>query len=98
MMPKVIKAYMEGLIETVKEYCRSCHGVMRTPFVCTLHLPPDKNKISLESQVCTIKEHTAENEIYNRTIYDILDQIYEDTDLYPYIKQWIGPNNVNATA
>ena len=28
-----------------------------------------------------------EYEINNRTVYDILDQICKDTDLYPYVKQ-----------
>ena len=31
--------------------------------------------------------HTAEYMIDNRTVYDILDQICKDTDLYPYDKQ-----------
>ena len=28
----------------------------------------------------------AEYEIDNRHVYDIFDQIYKDTDLYPYVK------------
>ena len=39
-----------------------------------LHLPPDKSKLS--AQV-----HTSEYEIDNWTVYDVLDQICEDTDL-----------------
>ena len=35
----------------------------------------------------SVKEHKAEYEINNRIIYDILDQIRKDTDLYPYVKQ-----------
>ena len=31
--------------------------------------------------------HTPEYEIDNRTVYDVLDQIFKDTDLYPYVKQ-----------
>ena len=34
-----------------------------------------------------VKEHTAEYEVDNRSIYDILDQICKDTDLYPCVKQ-----------
>ena len=34
------------------------------------------------------KEHTSVYEKDNRTIYDIHDQIYNDTDLYPYVKQF----------
>ena len=29
----------------------------------------------------------AEYEINNRLVYDVLDQICKDTDLYPYVKQ-----------
>ena len=29
----------------------------------------------------------AEYEIDNRSVYDILDQICKNTDLYPYVKQ-----------
>ena len=49
-----------------------------------LHLPPDKNRLHDEQSAQSVKEHTAENEIDNRNVYDILDQICKDTDLYPY--------------
>ena len=31
VLPKVNKADMAGIIETIKEYCRSHHGVIRGP-------------------------------------------------------------------
>ena len=52
-----------------------------------LHLPQDKNKLLMEHNVHSVKEHTAEYKIYNRSVYDILDQIYKDTDLYSCFKQ-----------
>ena len=45
-----------------------------------LHLPQDKNNILLECDIQWYK-------IDNRNVYDILDQICKDTDLYPYVKQ-----------
>ena len=32
-------------------------------------------------------EHMAEYEIDKRSVYDILDQICKDKDIYPYVKQ-----------
>ena len=52
-----------------------------------LHLPPDKNKLLLEKDAQSVRAHTAEYEIDNRTVYDILDQICKGTDLYPYVKE-----------
>ena len=52
-----------------------------------LHLPPDKNRLHDGQSGQSVKEYTAEYEIDNRHVYDILDQIYKDTDLYPYVKQ-----------
>ena len=52
-----------------------------------LHLPQDKNKLLLERDVQKGQDHTAEYIIDNRMVYDVLDRIYEDTYLYPYIKQ-----------
>ena len=31
VLPKVKKAYMAGMVESIKEYCSSHHGVMRAP-------------------------------------------------------------------
>ena len=42
-----------------------------------LHQPPDKNKL----------HNKLEYEVDNRSVYDILDQICKDTNLYPYVKQ-----------
>ena len=39
------------------------------------------------SNVQSIREHIAEYKTDSRSVYDILDQIYKDTDLYPYVKQ-----------
>ena len=50
-----------------------------------LNLPPDKNKVLFG--VHSVKEHMTEYEIDNRSVYEILDQICKDTDLYKYINQ-----------
>ena len=39
-----------------------------------LHLTPDKNKLHNEQSAPSVKEHAAEYEIGNRSVYDILDQ------------------------
>ena len=46
----------------------------------------------------------AEYEIDNRMVYDILNLIYKDKDLYQSVKhhktfhfRWLGSNHVNAT-
>ena len=52
-----------------------------------LHLPLSKNKLLLESSANKVQYHTAEYVIDNRMVYDILDQICKDTDLYLYVKQ-----------
>ena len=58
-----------------------------------LHFPSHKNKLQLESSVDKVKDHTAEYMIDNRMVYDILNQICKDTDLYPYIKQQKATRN-----
>ena len=52
-----------------------------------LHLPPEKNKLHNEQSAQSVKKHTAEYKIDNRSVYNILDQICKGTDLYPYVKQ-----------
>ena len=52
-----------------------------------LHLPPDRNKLLSEQDARTAKAHTAEYEIDSRSVYNVLDQICKDIDLYPYVKQ-----------
>ena len=47
-----------------------------------LHLPPDKTRSYNEQSAQSVKEHTAEYKIDNRSVYDILDQICNDVDLY----------------
>ena len=72
-----------------------------------LHLSPDKNKLHNKQSAHSVSEHTAVYEIDNRSVYDILDQIDKDTDLYLYVKKhkrngreafysfrWLGPNHV----
>ena len=58
-----------------------------------LHLPPDENKLLLEQDAQSTRACTAEYEIDNRSVYDILGQICKDTDLYPYIKS-ISPRGM----
>ena len=54
----------------------------------TLHLPPaKKNKLLSGKDAQTAWAHTAEYEIDSPTVWDILDQICKDTDLYMYFKQ-----------
>ena len=57
-----------------------------------LHLTPDKNRLHDEQSAQSVKEHTAEYEINNRPVYDILDQICKDTDLYPCIYDVLTSN------
>ena len=52
-----------------------------------LHLPLDKNKLLLEKDAQTAHARTAEYEIDNKNVYNILDQIFKDTNFYPYVKQ-----------
>ena len=105
---------MEEMMESIKEYLRSCHGVVRAPLAYIirktiivqiyddytaytnpdkemiarmLHQPPDKNKMHNEQSAQSVMEHMAEWKTDNRTVYNILDQICKDTDLYPYFKQ-----------
>ena len=52
-----------------------------------LHLLFDENHLHNEKSGRSVKEYMAEYKIGNRSVYDILDQICKDTDLYPYVKQ-----------
>ena len=58
-----------------------------------LHLPQDKNKLHNEQSAQSVSEYTAEYEVDNRSVYDILDQICKDTELYPYVKQHKSKRN-----
>ena len=114
VLTRINKSDMAGMMESIKEYLRSCHGVIKRPLAYIirkaitvqtygnhptystsddkmiarmLHLPPDKNKLLLERDAHRVQDHTAEYVIDNRMVYDILDQICKDTDLYPYVKQ-----------
>ena len=46
-----------------------------------------KNRPLMEHIVHTVKEHTTVYKIDNGSVYDILDWICTDTNLYPYVKQ-----------
>ena len=50
-------------------------------------MPSDKNMVQNEQGAQSVTEHATEYKIDNRTVYNILDQICKDTDLYPYVKQ-----------
>ena len=52
------------------------------------HLPSDKNKMHNEQSALSVTMLMPEYEIDNMTVYDILDHICKDTDLYPYVKQF----------
>ena len=34
MLPKVNEADMAGMVESIKEYLRSCHGIVTAPLAC----------------------------------------------------------------
>ena len=47
-----------------------------------LHFPKEKNKLLQETNAQTVQAHIPEYKIDNRTVYDILDQICKDKNLY----------------
>ena len=58
-----------------------------------LQLPPDKNKMHNKQSALSVTVHMSEYKIDNRTVYDILNRICKDTDLYPYVKQHKSKRN-----
>ena len=113
VLPKINTYDMAGMMDAIKEYLRSCCGVIRAPLAYIirktilvqtygeypkyathdneiisrmLHLYPGKNKLLQEQDAQLAKASTAEYEIENNSVYDILDQICKDTDFYPYVK------------
>ena len=58
-----------------------------------LCLLPNKNKLLMEQGASSVNEHTAEYKIDIRTVYNILNQICEDTDLYSYVNQHKSKRN-----
>ena len=50
-----------------------------------LHLLIEQNRLCTEPIVSSIKECATVYETENRTISDMLDQIWKDTDLYLYV-------------
>ena len=114
MLPKINKSDMAGMMEAIKEYLRSRHGVTRAPLAYVirktitvqiygdypmypfpddemiarmLHLPADKNQVTSEQGAQSVSQCMSEYKIDNRTVYDILDQICNDMDMYSYVKQ-----------
>ena len=88
----VIKAPLAYIIrKTITVQTYSDYPTCATPddmmIARMLHLPPDKNKLLLERDAHRVQDRTAEYIIDNRMVYDILDQICKDTDLYPYVKE-----------
>ena len=110
-------------MEAIKEYLRSCHGVLRAPLVYVIrknivfktygdnlkyatpddkmfarmsHLPLEKNKLLSECDVQSARVCAAEYKIDNRSVCDILDQIYKNTDLYPYAKHYESKRDVRG--
>ena len=62
-----------------------------------LQLLPNKNKLHNEQSAQSVTEHTAEYKIDNRSVYNILDQICKDTDMYAYVKQHKSKRNRRGT-
>ena len=52
-----------------------------------LHLSLDKNKLNNKKVLSQSRNIWPEYEIKNRSVYEILDKICKDTNLYPYVKQ-----------
>ena len=53
-----------------------------------LHLTLDNDKLYNEKNTQSVKECIADYEKDNNSVYDILDQICKDTNLYPHVKQY----------
>ena len=53
-----------------------------------LHLPLDKNQLHNEQSAQSVRECIAEYKIDNGSVYNIMDQIFKDTDLYLYDKKY----------
>ena len=58
-----------------------------------LHLPTELNRIYREYIATSRKDYTATYKIDNKHIYDILDQICNDTKVYPNVKQYKSKQN-----
>ena len=58
-----------------------------------LHLYQHKNKLMREHEANSVKENMAEDKIDKRSVYNMLNQIDKDTDLYPYVKQHKSKSN-----
>ena len=61
-----------------------------------LHLPQNKDKIYNKQSVQSVIQCMPEYNTDNRTVYDSLDQICKDTDLYPYINQHKSKRNAEG--
>ena len=82
-------AYIIRKIMILQTYCD--YPRYTTPYdeiiARILHLPQDKNKFLLEHEASSAKEYATGYKIDNKTVYNILDQICKDTDLYPFVKK-----------
>ena len=93
------------VIQTYVDYCRYAMPDDEM-IIKMLNLSADKDSPSLESQSSSIKEHTAEYKIDNRTVYDILERICIHMFNYKYKMDGreafyaihLGPNHVNTTS
>ena len=70
-----MKAIIVKTYEDYPEYSIPYNGMIAR----MLHLTYTMRKLA--------KEHTVEYKIENRSVYDILHQIYKVIDCYPYVKQ-----------
>ena len=92
---------MEGMMETIEEYLRLHHGVIRAPLAYVIrktmivqtfgdyseYATTDGKRIARILQLPQDKNKLLEYEIDKRTLYDILDQICKGTNFYSYVKQ-----------
>ena len=105
MLLKINKADMTGTMEAIKENLRSCNGFVRAPLAYDIrekiivktyddypkYVNPDNKMIA--RMLSTSRKKSFLSIIFNRSVYDIPDQICKDTDLYSYIKQHESKSN-----
>ena len=88
MLHRINKTDMPGMIKTIKEKLRSHQCVVKSSssinhqenhspdndmITRMSHLPPDENKLLLEHNIHSVKEHIEEYDVDNRTVYDRSD-------------------------
>ena len=52
-----------------------------------LHLPQDKNRLHNKQRAQSVIKDSADYEIDKKSVYDILNYIFKDANLYPYLRQ-----------